>query len=140
MERPAIVLYKQLNKNVMAHPDSASTFAATTAVTLMTVDTGLLEVFTELILRHKPLAASAPRTILGCVQRQPGEAEPQPHERELFHRSLFSWPQVWPVWPDAPPGASGLAERRLPGHSVLELPRSREVVVDGAAPCPSAAR
>jgi len=69
-------LYKQLNKNVIAHPDSASTVAdlATTAVTLMTVDTGLLEAFTELILRNKPLAASAPRTILGCVQRQPGEA------------------------------------------------------------------
>lgn len=67
---------------------------ATTAVTLMSAGIGLIEAFTALILRNKPLAASAPHAILGCVQTQPGEAEPQPHERELLYRSLFAWPQV----------------------------------------------
>ncbi len=67
---------------------------ATTAVTLMSAGTGLIEAFTELILRNKPLAASAPPAILGCVQTQPGEAEPKPGARELFYRSLFAWPRV----------------------------------------------
>jgi hypothetical protein len=67
---------------------------ATAAVTLMSASIGLIEAFTELILRNKPLAASAPHAILGCVQTQPGEAEPQPQERELFYRSLFAWPEV----------------------------------------------
>ncbi len=67
---------------------------ATAAVTLMSAGTGLIEAFTELILRNKPLAAAAPHAILGCVQMPPGEAEPGPHERELFYRSLFAWPDV----------------------------------------------
>ena len=67
---------------------------ATVAVTLMGAGTGLIEAFTKLILRNKPAAASAPHSILGCVQAQPGEAEPQPHPRELFYRSLFDWPNV----------------------------------------------
>lgn len=67
---------------------------ATAAVTLMSAGTGLIEAFTELILRNKPMAASAPHAILGCVQTLPGEAQPQPGERELFYRSLFAWPQV----------------------------------------------
>lgn len=67
---------------------------ATAAVTLMSAGTGLIEAFTKLILRNKPAAASAPHSILGCVQAQPGEAEPQPHPRELFYRSLFAWPDT----------------------------------------------
>lgn len=67
---------------------------ATAAVTLMSAGTGLIEAFTELILRNKPLAASAPHAILGCVQTKPGEPEPQPDARELFYRSLFAWPEV----------------------------------------------
>ncbi|MEO9330592.1 hypothetical protein [Gordonia aurantiaca] len=67
---------------------------ATTAVTLMGAGTGLIEAFTKLILRNRPAAASAPHPILGCVQAQPGEAEPQLHPRELFYRSLFDWPRV----------------------------------------------
>lgn len=65
---------------------------ATAAVTLMSAGTGLIEAFTELILRNKPLAATAPHAILGCVQTPPGGTEPAPHERELFYRSLFAWP------------------------------------------------
>lgn len=67
---------------------------ATAAVTLMGAGSGLIEAFTKLILRNKPTAASAPHSILGCVQGQPGEAEPQPHPRELFYRSLFAWPDI----------------------------------------------
>lgn len=67
---------------------------ATAAVTLMGAGTGLIEAFTKLILRNKPEAASAPHSILGCVQAQPGESEPQPHPRELFYQSLFAWPNV----------------------------------------------
>lgn len=75
---------------------SRSTVAdlATTAVTLMGAGTGLIEAFTKLILRNKPAAAPAPNAILGCVQAQPGEAEPEPDPRELFYRSLFAWPDV----------------------------------------------
>ncbi|KQU55556.1 hypothetical protein ASG84_22145 [Rhodococcus sp. Leaf278] len=67
---------------------------ATTAVTLMGAGTGLIEAFTKLILQNKPAAASAPHSILGCVQGQPEDVEPQPHARELFYRSLFAWPDV----------------------------------------------
>ncbi len=67
---------------------------ATAAVTLMSAGTRLIEAFTELILRNRPLAASAPHAILGCVHTKPGEPEPQPDVRELFYRSLFAWPEV----------------------------------------------
>lgn len=67
---------------------------ATTAVTLMSAGTGLIEAFTELILRNKPLAAAAPHAILGCVQTPPGATDPAPHEWELYYRSLFGWPDV----------------------------------------------
>lgn len=63
---------------------------ATAAVTLMGAGTGLIEAFTKLILRNKPLTAAAPNPILGCVSAQPGEMEPPPHPRELFYRSLFA--------------------------------------------------
>lgn len=75
---------------------STSTVAdlATAAVTLMSAGTGLIEAFSELILRNKPLAANAAHAVLGCVQTPPGATEPEPHERELFYRSLFAWPDV----------------------------------------------
>lgn len=75
---------------------SKSTVAdlATAAVTLMSAGTGLIEAFSELILRNKPLAANAAHAVLGCVQTPPGATEPEPHERELFYRSLFAWPDV----------------------------------------------
>lgn len=67
---------------------------ATAAVTLMSAGTGLIEQFTELILRNKPEAAAAPNALLGCVQTPFGATEPQPHARELFYRSLFAWPDA----------------------------------------------
>ncbi len=67
---------------------------ATSAVTLLSAGTALIEAFTKLILRNKPANATAPHSILGCVQAQPGQAEPPPHPRELFYRSLFAWPEV----------------------------------------------
>lgn len=65
---------------------------ATAAVTLMSAGTELIEAFSKLILRNKPQSATAPSPLLGCVQAQPGEPEPAPHERELFYRALFAWP------------------------------------------------
>ncbi|WP_373234659.1 hypothetical protein [Mycobacterium marinum] len=80
--------------------DSAESFGArstvadlaTAAVTLMSAGTELIEAFSKLILRNKPQAATAPSPLLGCVQAQPGEQEPAPHQRELSYRALFGWP------------------------------------------------
>ena len=64
---------------------------ATAGFTLMGAGLALVEAFTKLILRNKPKAASAPSPLLGCVQAQPGETEPPPPERVVFHQALFGW-------------------------------------------------
>jgi len=64
---------------------------ATAGFTLMGAGLALVEAFTKLIVRNKPEAASAPSPLLGCVQAQPGETEPQPHERTILYRALFGW-------------------------------------------------
>ncbi|MGH3495106.1 MAG: hypothetical protein ACRDQ1_17985, partial [Sciscionella sp.] len=64
---------------------------ATAGFTLMGAGLALVEAFTKLILRNKPRAASAPSPVLGCVQAQPGEKEPPPPERAVFHQVLFGW-------------------------------------------------
>ncbi|SHW71896.1 Uncharacterised protein [Mycobacteroides abscessus subsp. abscessus] len=79
--------------------DSTEAFGAPTTVadlatagfTLMGAALALVEAFTKLILRNKPKAATAPSPLLGCVEAQPGETEPPPHERAAFHRALFGW-------------------------------------------------
>ena len=64
---------------------------ATAGFTLMGAGLALVEAFTKLILRNKPKAASAPSPLLGCVQALPGETEPPPPERAVFHQALFGW-------------------------------------------------
>jgi len=64
---------------------------ATAGFTLMGAGLALVEAFTKLILRNKPKAAPAPSPLLGCVQAQPGETEPLPPERAVFHEALFGW-------------------------------------------------
>ncbi|MDM4138787.1 MULTISPECIES: hypothetical protein [Mycobacterium] len=64
---------------------------ATAGFTLMGAGLALVEAFTKLILRNKPKSASAPSPLLGCVQARPGETEPPPPERAVFHQALFGW-------------------------------------------------
>lgn len=64
---------------------------ATAGFTLMGAGLALVEEFAKLILRNKPKAALAPSPLLGCVQARPGETEPPPPERALFHQALFGW-------------------------------------------------
>jgi hypothetical protein len=64
---------------------------ATAGHTLMGTGLALIEAFTKLIVRTEPRAASSPNKLLGCVQAQPGETEPPPHERAAFHKALFGW-------------------------------------------------
>ncbi|OZF56945.1 hypothetical protein CH293_03130 [Rhodococcus sp. 14-2470-1b] len=64
---------------------------ATAGYTLMGTGLALIEAFTKLIVRTKPRAASNPSKLLGCVQAQPGEVEPPPPERAVFHNALFGW-------------------------------------------------
>jgi hypothetical protein len=67
---------------------------ATAGSTLLGAGLALVEAFTKLILRNKPKSASAPSPLLGCVQAQPGETEPPPPERAVFHQALFGWHSV----------------------------------------------
>lgn len=77
--------------------DSTEVFGAPTTVadlataefTLMGAGLSLVEAFTKLIVRNKPNSASTSSPLLGCVQAQPGETEPQPPEQELFYRALL---------------------------------------------------
>ena len=64
---------------------------AAAGFTLMSAGLALVEAFTKLILRTKPQSASAPSPLLGCVQAKPGETEPAPPERAVFHQALFGW-------------------------------------------------
>lgn len=64
---------------------------ATAGFTLMGAGLTLIEAFTKLIVRNKPNGASAPSPLLGCVQAQPGEAEPPPPERAVLYHALFGW-------------------------------------------------
>lgn len=81
------------------HADAAEVFGAPVMVadlataghTLMGAGLALIEAFTKLILRNKPHAASNPSPLLGCVQALPGETEPPPPERAVFHSALFGW-------------------------------------------------
>lgn len=102
------------------HTDTVSFFGssamvadlATTGFTLMRTGLEYAEAFTKLIIRNKPVAmlnaeqaaaqqnsdgdASAeqtptPNSFLGCVQAQPGEVEPPPHEKALLYSALFGW-------------------------------------------------
>jgi hypothetical protein len=73
--------------------DSSSLVAdlATTGFMLMGAALEYVEEFTKLILRNKPAAAAAPSSLLGCVQARPGEVEPPPPDRAVFHQALFGW-------------------------------------------------
>ena len=62
---------------------------ATAGHTLLGAGLALIEEFTKLILRNRPLAAANHSPLLGCVQAQPGEPEPPPPERAVFHGALF---------------------------------------------------
>ncbi|WP_232323072.1 hypothetical protein [Hoyosella altamirensis] len=65
---------------------------ATAGSTLMGAGVALVEEFTKLILLNKPQnAVTASSPILGCIQAQPGEAEPGQPERAAFHQALFGW-------------------------------------------------
>lgn len=64
---------------------------ATAGFALIGAGLALVEAFTKLILRNKPQSASAPSPLLGCVQAKPGETEPPPPERAVFHQALFGW-------------------------------------------------
>jgi hypothetical protein len=64
---------------------------ATTGFMLMGAALEYVEAFTKLILRNKPAAAAAPSSLLGCVQARPGEVEPPPPDRAVFHQALFGW-------------------------------------------------
>ncbi|MVU76090.1 hypothetical protein GPX89_02385 [Nocardia sp. ET3-3] len=64
---------------------------ATAGFTLMGAGLALVEAFTKLIMRNKPKAASAPSSLLGCVQAQPGETELPPLERAMLYQALFGW-------------------------------------------------
>lgn len=64
---------------------------ATAGFTLMGAGLALVEAFTKLIVRNKPRNATAPSPLLGCVQAQPGETEPEQPERAAFHQALFGW-------------------------------------------------
>lgn len=66
---------------------------ATVGFTLMGAGLALVEASTKLILRNKPKSASAPSPLLGCVHARPGETEPPPPERAVFHQALFGWHQ-----------------------------------------------
>jgi hypothetical protein len=81
------------------HADAAEVFGspvmvadlATAGHTLMGAGLALIEAFSKLILRNRPLTATNHSPLLGCVQAQPGETEPPPPERALFHSALFGW-------------------------------------------------
>ena len=64
---------------------------ATAGFTLMGAGLALVEAFTKLILRNKPQSATAPSPLLGCVQARPGDTEPPPPPRAVFHEALFGW-------------------------------------------------
>ena len=67
------------------------TDSATVGYTLRGAGYALVEEFTKLILRNKPQSATAPNPLLCCVQSRPGETEPPPPERAVFHQALFGW-------------------------------------------------
>lgn len=81
------------------HADAAEVFGtpmmvadlATVGHTLMGAGLALIEAFTKLILLNKPLAATSPRPLLGCVQALPGETGLPHPERALFYSALFGW-------------------------------------------------
>jgi hypothetical protein len=64
---------------------------ATAGHTLMGAGLTLIEAFTKLILRNRPLTAANHSPLLGCVQGEPSETEPPPPERAQFHSALFGW-------------------------------------------------
>ncbi|MFI5508974.1 hypothetical protein ACIA48_16005 [Mycobacterium sp. NPDC051804] len=51
---------------------------ATVGVELMAAGVRLIEAFTKLIVRNKPLSAAAPSPLLGALQAPPGWIEPPP--------------------------------------------------------------
>jgi hypothetical protein len=64
---------------------------ATAGFRLLVEGLALVEAFTKLILRNKPLSATNPSPLLGSVPAPSGWAEPPPHDRAVFHKALFGW-------------------------------------------------